>query len=567
MNFFSLPHPSSPTLRSVHQTGLRNNKNKNTGILLPLFFGIGLVCGVSLSFFLVGMLMLMEPPGLDSISVDNEYSGFSPNLNGRIDKEHQRHVPSASTSDHVVSPSSSSSTGTNDGVPNPLNLTDKTTTTLLSCPPWPPTLSSVTSPPPRQVLIITYHPHKTAGTTIARYLEAQEITNNGPFEMMSPWDETWFVQWLTDPSYREQHPKVFVSLHQTPRDYPHRSFRRASIIRKAKNKLSDTLRRVLQAEQIDNNHNHGGGVDEEEGFFEYTTKLLAFHAPRLAHESGARLIAMPHWREPGEHFVSSVMFLDGRNKDFRNSKKRGALGHTRVAMDILSQHSWPDDINAWRTGGVPGYYEPEYLLRYYFGSEGIVGDLHRATRGRSDAMSLRTTNSTHVRSNPTTDGMSFSDWYQHLHSFLATTSNVTLWTISDRIDQSLLLLAHHAGFPFLYERETCLPLWDVLETNENSQRKRDKSSDETIAAAMGRTFVSPASASIHPLLTRAHDRWWNGQAVEILGEHLVAIVHARNMYSSRKVSEEVRRRREKFKLFLEFEKFPKNQKKKRNQKK
>ena len=46
-----------------------------------------------------------------------------------------------------------------------------------------------------------------------------------------------------------------------------------------------------------------------EGFFEFVVRLLALHSSRLE-AAGARVLAVPHWREPGEHFVSGAAFLD-----------------------------------------------------------------------------------------------------------------------------------------------------------------------------------------------------------------------------------------------------------------
>lgn len=61
-----------------------------------------------------------------------------------------------------------------------------------ACPLWPPPQTVMEQQ--QQVLLLGFHPEKTAGSTIARFLEAQEEANGGNFEMMSPYDEVWFLR-------------------------------------------------------------------------------------------------------------------------------------------------------------------------------------------------------------------------------------------------------------------------------------------------------------------------------------------------------------------------------------
>ena len=148
--------------------------------------------------------------------------------------------------------------------------------TTSQCPLW--------KPEQRQVLLVAFHPEKTAGTTMARFFELQEQVNGGNFEMMSPWDETWLLQWLGDSDFRASHPRVFVHLHGKGSFYANRAFRRESVL-EAVVGLPQKIQDVLQADSVD---------PTATGFFEYLLKLLSMHSPRLELE-GTRVLAVPSW--------------------------------------------------------------------------------------------------------------------------------------------------------------------------------------------------------------------------------------------------------------------------------
>lgn len=405
---------------------------------------------------------------------------------------------------------------------------NKTDNVPSHCPPWKPEQQ-------KQVLLVAFHPEKTAGSTTARFFELQEKVNGGNFEMMSPWNETWLLQWLGDPDYRALHPRAFVHLHGKGSFYNKRAFRRQRVLEAAK-LLPQETQDVLQADTVD---------PTATGFFEYLVKLLAMHAPRLE-KQGARVLAVPSWREPGDHFVSGLMFLDFTHKRFRNNNRLGVMGHARRALNSLVA----DEQAKFE------YYKPEVLLLYYYGLRSpLVAALHNVTQVGTTVVQLshNTTRENHSARNEESR-MSFMEAYNHIHNFVIETMNVTLWAVTEKLDQSLLLIAQEAGFR-LYEEETCLPLWDTKGQNVNPQRKRGlQSTDESIVAGIGRTVMSPGASIVHPLLLQAHDAWWSPAASK-LDVHLAAIKQARNRFSNG-VSDAIQEKRKKYKVFLQNEKFP-----------
>ena len=202
-------------------------------------------------------------------------------------------------------------------------------------------------------------------------------------------------------------------------------------------------------------------------------------------------------------------------------------------------------------------YKSEVLLLYYYGLHSpIVEALHNVTQIKNGGWLQSTDDETmgnhSTRSNES--AMSFMEAYSHIHNFVLEIMNVTLWAVSEKLDQSLLLISQKTGFQ-LYEEETCLPLWDTIRQNVNPNRKRGlESTEETIVAGIGRTVISPGASIVHPLVLQAHDACWNPEAYKLY-VHLAAVAQARNKFANG-VSEPVREKRKKYKMFLQNEKFP-----------
>lgn len=303
---------------------------------------------------------------------------------------------------------------------------------------------------------------------------------------------------------------------------------------KANKSLNTTANELLQLESI----------TTEDGF-EYVIRLLAKHAKRLQQESNARVLAIPHWREPGDHFVSALMFLNKVYLD--RGQQKGVLAHGRAAVDAYRQHDkWPEQPipgsqGSLSQGAQARWYEPEYLLRYYLGNDSpLIPALHH----QDNTCTEKSTK------------MSFQQAHRRLHKFILDTRHVTLWTINDSLDEAMLLLSQFAGFERFYEPKTCLPLYDVLGTNKNRQRQRWKSADEALVAGMGRRIISPASATLHPLIVEVHKTRWNQEAIT-LAPHLTAMARSRQEQARKPVSDEIKRQRKAYKIYLQFEKFGK----------
>lgn len=408
------------------------------------------------------------------------------------------------------------------------------------CPTWNPKKHE-------QVLVIAFHPEKTAGSSMARFLELQEKANGGDFEMMTPWDETWLLQWLGDAKFREMHPRVFCHLHGKGSYFAKRKFRRERILEVAKT-LPEEIQSVVQADAVD---------PSATGFFEYLLKLLALHAPRLE-KQGARLLAVPSWREPGQHFVSGLMFLNLVQKKYHGEGRLGVMQHAKRALESLGEEEDPKHE----------YYKPEVLLLYYYGLDSpLVSALHNVGHVESMAMELSETNNVDEDDESTRDEsnaiMSFMEAYKHIYDFMLETSNVTLWAITEQLDQTFLLLSYEAGFLQIYEDETCLPLWDTIHQNSNHLRKRD-SIQENIAAGIGRTIMSPGASTIHPLILDAHNTLWTRHVSEFEA-HETAIRDARKRYS-KGVTARTKAKRKERKLFLQQERFPKPVEKRKKRK-
>jgi len=224
------------------------------------------------------------------------------------------------------------------------------------------------------------------------------------------------------------------------------------------------------------------------------------------------------------------------------------MEHARHAVDFLVSGQRP----------THEYYKTEVLLLYYYGlNSPIVNALHSVTQVENIAVEMSQQHEPANSSSTRDDGettMAFMEAYNHIHNFVLETMNVTLWAVSEKLDQSFLLMAQQAGLQ-LYEKETCLPLWDTIRQNVNPQRKRGlKSTEESIVAGIGRTVLSPGASIVHPLLLQAHDAWWTPAAAD-LNVHLAAFTRARDRYSQG-VPEEVQEKRQSYKMFLQNEKFP-----------
>jgi len=416
----------------------------------------------------------------------------------------------------------------------------------LPCPPWPldpPVISTASRPD--QVLLFGFHPEKAAGSTIARFLELQEQINGGEFEMMDPFHEDWLLLWLSSPKFRELHPRVFCHLHLNPQVNSVLPFASAqTFIAKAK-ELG--VQDKLQVNDI---------MGENNGF-EYVLRLLATNAPRLEQESNARIVAIPHWREPGDHFVSMLMFLD-----FAHNGKpvRGLKIHAQNALERYR--------NGTRNPDMRGYDEPEYLLRYYLGNDSpLVAALHSHPASHTKTIMKKSKSSASLyKSTVYQRDLAFQQAYRHFARLVMDTRKISIWSINERLDEALLLLAERAGFTRIYEEGTCLPLWEILDSNVNKIRKQRSNNDqaeeeEAFVAGLSRKVISPASSSLHPLILKTHDRLWQAGASDRLQPHLDAIRQTRKKYrgSSQEeaipIPDQVLAQRKTYKAFLQLEKY------------
>lgn len=273
--------------------------------------------------------------------------------------------------------------------------------------------------------------------------------------------------------------------------------------------------------------------------FEYLVKLLTMHSSRLEQE-GARVLAVPSWREPGQHFVSGLAFLDFTHKKDRKHPL-GVMEHARRALDSIVHNDRQVKHE---------YYRPEVLLLYYYGMKSpIVSALHNVTHVQDISMQLD------LAQNDTLTRKPFMEAYDSIHNFILETSNITLWAVSEKLDESFLLMAQHAGLQRLYEEETRLPLWDTIPTNTNPKRQRD-SVQENIVAGIGRTIMSPGASMVHPLVLESHTSWWKTLAMLELETHLTAIGQARKHSKGGVLPDEIQEKRKQYNMFLQKERFP-----------